>query len=94
MKFPAPVTLLVFAASAWAQSTFYQPFQQVQQYLQLTDSQIQTLAEHVEDNHGVGSNAVNNPPSLVLVVDSKFVALRANRWHWPGMRQTKTLAFL
>src|SRR5262249_16061580 len=49
MKFPAPVTLLVFAASAWAQPTFYQPFQQVQQYLQLTDSQVQTILSNKND---------------------------------------------
>jgi hypothetical protein len=52
------------------------------------------LAEHIEDYHRVGSNVVDDPPSLILVINPQFLALRANRRHWPGMRQTKDLAFL
>lgn len=47
MKLSLPATLLLIVASAWAQTVpnpwFYQPLQQVQQFLQLTDSQLQTI---------------------------------------------------
>jgi len=47
MKLPSSVVLAVLAASAWAQTVpnpwFYQPLGQVQQFLQLTDSQLQTV---------------------------------------------------
>jgi len=47
MKLSSSVVLAVLAASAWAQTVpnpwFYQPLGQVQQFLQLTDSQLQTV---------------------------------------------------
>jgi hypothetical protein len=47
MKLSLPAVLLLIAASAWAQTVpnpwFYQPLGQVQQYLQLTDAQLQTI---------------------------------------------------
>jgi hypothetical protein len=36
---------------------------------------------------------VDNAPTLVLVADPQFVALRANRWHWPGMRMPSPSPF-
>jgi hypothetical protein len=52
------------------------------------------LAEHIEDYDGVGGNMIDDPPSLVLIVNPEFVALWANRWHWPGLWQTEIFAFL
>jgi hypothetical protein len=45
MKLSLPATLLLIVASAWAQPNpwFYQPLGQVQQFLQLTDAQLQTI---------------------------------------------------
>src|SRR5215472_14056567 len=45
MKLSLTATLLMIGASAWAQPNpwFYQPLGQVQQFLQLTDTQLQTI---------------------------------------------------
>ena len=45
MKLSFLIVVALFAASAWAQPNpwFYQPLGQVQQFLQLTDSQLQTV---------------------------------------------------
>ena len=52
------------------------------------------LAEYIEDYHGVPGNVIDDPPSLVLIVNPEFMALRADRRNWPRMRQTQALAFL
>jgi hypothetical protein len=50
MKLSSTAMLLLFAASASAQSKwFYQPLGQVQQFLQLTDSQLQTILSNNGD---------------------------------------------
>jgi hypothetical protein len=45
MNLSVPLTLLALATSGWAQSPqwFYQPLGQVQQFLQLTDPQLETI---------------------------------------------------
>ncbi len=57
MRLPFPVVVLLFASSAWTQTVpnpfyLYQPFGQLRVFLQLSDSQLQSiLANNDEYNH-------------------------------------------
>jgi hypothetical protein len=52
------------------------------------------LAEHLDNDNGVGINPVDDPPSLSLILNAKLMAGPADRRHRAGVREPKHAALL
>jgi len=55
---------------------------------------LRLLAEDLQDNNRVGRNVVDDAPRRLAILNSEFVAIRADGRQWPGVRQAEYLALL
>src|ERR1700687_1790416 len=52
------------------------------------------LRKHFSDDHGVRIDAIHDPPSHILVLNSQLVASWTDHRHGPGVRQAQLFASL
>src|ERR1043165_4086346 len=69
MKPLYPATLILFATSTWAQSQwFYQPLAQIKEFLQLSDSQLQTILTNNDSYNQFASSKQNRLSQLTTEI--------------------------